>query len=571
VARTGTLGSLVVDISANVTNLQADVAKVQAQLNRVQDASKRTANSLNGVAKSVDGFKRLALSIVGVTAPLMAARKAVDMFVNSVEQADKIGKVAEKVGFSTDALQELRFAAKLSGVEVTALDMGLQRFSRRIGEVAMGTGELKKTAELYNIKLKDSSGQLRSNIDIFNDFADVIKNAKSEQEKLRIAFKLFDSEGAALVTMLNEGSSGVDKLRTRARELGIVLDRDLIANATEANDKLTEMNAVIGARLSQSFLKLAPAVSDFIDTWLNGLEQVLSKTKDVEKPIELPFEDVIKQAKLLASTSGEFYKEIKNTIGKSIIDANVGDILSTHTLSLIGVTEREMELAIRRLVEKYSQIQELKVPEPEIQETIISDETLAKIEQFEQQKNEIYAKYREDRLNQEIETIQKLEESEEKANRDRIQREQDLSNIKMTILRGAVDMANSLNQLGILNDRAAFLAQKGLAASQAFIYYQVAAAKAKSINPFMSTVLTAMSYAVPALIMATGFSGPGGGSGGGGGATPVTNEGLSQIAPMETAAPATQTTIIIQGNIVDHDKFARETLPAIEKALADGV
>jgi hypothetical protein len=42
-----------------------------------------------------------------------------------------------------DALQELRFAAKASGIEHQTLDMALQRFTRRAAEAAQGTGEAK--------------------------------------------------------------------------------------------------------------------------------------------------------------------------------------------------------------------------------------------------------------------------------------------------------------------------------------------------------------------------------------------------------------------------------------------
>ena len=40
-------------------------------------------------------------------------------------------------------LQELRFAAKASGIEQQTLDMALQRFTRRAAEAAQGTGEAK--------------------------------------------------------------------------------------------------------------------------------------------------------------------------------------------------------------------------------------------------------------------------------------------------------------------------------------------------------------------------------------------------------------------------------------------
>lgn len=57
----------------------------------------------------------------------------------SISAADAIGKTADKIGAGVEALQELRFAAKASGVEQQALDMALQQFTRRAAGGHLGT------------------------------------------------------------------------------------------------------------------------------------------------------------------------------------------------------------------------------------------------------------------------------------------------------------------------------------------------------------------------------------------------------------------------------------------------
>ena len=46
---------------------------------------------------------------------------------------------------------------------------------------------------------------------------------------MRLAFKLFDSEGVALVNLLRGGSGALEEMRERARDLGIVLDEPWFA------------------------------------------------------------------------------------------------------------------------------------------------------------------------------------------------------------------------------------------------------------------------------------------------------------------------------------------------------
>ena len=86
--------------------------------------------------------------------------------------ADAIGKTADKIGVGVEALQELRFAAKASGVEQQTLDMALQRFTRRAAEAAQGTGEAKDALAQMGIALRDQSGDLRSSEDLLADVAD---------------------------------------------------------------------------------------------------------------------------------------------------------------------------------------------------------------------------------------------------------------------------------------------------------------------------------------------------------------------------------------------------------------
>ena len=69
--------------------------------------------------------------------------------------ANAIGKTADTIGVGVEALQELRFAAKASGIEQQTLDMALQRFTRRAAEAAQGTGEAKDALAQMGIALRE--------------------------------------------------------------------------------------------------------------------------------------------------------------------------------------------------------------------------------------------------------------------------------------------------------------------------------------------------------------------------------------------------------------------------------
>jgi|GEM_PF-3523858 len=202
------------------------------------------------------------------------------MVRQSIEATDQIGKVADKVGLTTDQLQELRYAANLAGVAQSQLDMGMQRFSRRLGEVAQGQGELLKTSAQYDVELRNADGSMRSNIDLLGEWSNVIQNAESDQEALRIAFKLFDSEGAALVNMLRGGSEGLKGLRRGARDLGVVIEERLVRTAEKANDQLTKMEMLVKAQLRSTLVELSPDIIEVANgtfEWVKANRELLTQ------------------------------------------------------------------------------------------------------------------------------------------------------------------------------------------------------------------------------------------------------------------------------------------------------
>ena len=51
--------------------------------------------------------------------------------------------------------------------------------------------------------------------------ADAFGNVTNENDKLRLAFKLFDSEGTAVLNMLESNSEEMGKLFDEAEQLGV--------------------------------------------------------------------------------------------------------------------------------------------------------------------------------------------------------------------------------------------------------------------------------------------------------------------------------------------------------------
>lgn len=220
-------------------------------------ARDRSGPAWRGVETSVQRTQRAAATLMSTLGPLLgvggaglAANQLGHMSRQSLEFADALVQAADRTSFTVDELERLRYAGRLNRVEFNQTDMAMQRFSRRVAEAANGSGELRADLEQLNIPLRDANGNMRSSYEILMDYADAIKNAEDRQERLRLAFKAFDSEGAALVTMLQRGSDGFREFVARGEEAEAFMGEQLARSASEAAVAMRDMEMALGAEFN---------------------------------------------------------------------------------------------------------------------------------------------------------------------------------------------------------------------------------------------------------------------------------------------------------------------------------
>jgi len=239
--------------------LQKFTRQMDAEFKSLSAAAGRFGGALGalgpvgaGVAVSLGSF---ALAVREIN---QLSREAIDNFSNLANNADKLG-------VSVETLQELRFASEQVGVSSKTLDLAFQRFTRRLGEAAQGGGELKGILEQYDIAVRNADGTTRRATDVMDDLAEAVQGAESEQEQLRIAFKAFDSEGAALVNLLRQGEEGLDAYADAAHNAGLIIDQQLVEKSRAAGDEINRLELVQQALRNQ-------IGAQFVD-WLVNLEK----------------------------------------------------------------------------------------------------------------------------------------------------------------------------------------------------------------------------------------------------------------------------------------------------------
>lgn len=234
--------------------------------------------------KTAKGFGTVGKGLVGITRSIVSMRSALILaggaagfgFVikRSLATSDALVKTADKIGTTASSLASLRYAAELTGVATNTMDMALQRFTRRTAEAANGTGEAKaaiKTLgldaqELIKLPLEERMLAL----------ADAFAKETNTAQRLALAFKLFDSEGAALVVTLAKGRDGLQEMFKEAKVLGLALSDDAARGVEKANDEFTKLNSLFVGVTRQVSAALAPAIAYLTDAFktflLTGIE-----------------------------------------------------------------------------------------------------------------------------------------------------------------------------------------------------------------------------------------------------------------------------------------------------------
>lgn len=237
-------------------------------------------------------FKSVTAGLAGVTKSVVNMRTALGIVAGatgfgylvkqSLNATDQLAKTASKIGTTTDALTKLHHTANLSGVSTDTMNMALQRFVRRTAEASKGTGEA--VGALRELGINASELQQLPLDERMAVLADRFGQVKGQSDKLRLAFKLFDSEGAGLVNTLSAGSDGLREMYAEAEDLGLVLQQSSAKGVEKTNDELYKLFSLGKGLFTQFTASLAPAI-EAIATHLRVMFVEASRAKGGFKAI----------------------------------------------------------------------------------------------------------------------------------------------------------------------------------------------------------------------------------------------------------------------------------------------
>jgi hypothetical protein len=254
------------DMGAYVAGLQRGeraTAAAEGRINRNLAGIEGRFVRLGGVASNFG--KGLAGGIVG---GLSAAGLAgiVKSAGDVAKRVASIGDEAKRAGLSVKAFQELRFVAEQNRIGVDQMVDGLKELQLRADEwITTGSGPAAEAFHRLGYDATTLRDKLRDPSALFSEIIGKLGQL-DKAAQIRIADEVFGgTAGERFVELVDQGEAGIRRTIESARNLGIVLDQDVIKRAERINRLFGEISASISGWVQPTVIRFLEDVVGLLD------------------------------------------------------------------------------------------------------------------------------------------------------------------------------------------------------------------------------------------------------------------------------------------------------------------
>jgi hypothetical protein len=221
---------------------------------------KRSDKALKEFGKgAADIGAKMAAAGAAIGAPLIAATK------RFADAGGDLLDMSQRTGISTEALQELGYAAGQTGTDLETVEAASRKLSRTIVEAAGGSKSAQAALEALGVPLEllaglDPEGQFRA-------VGQALANVANPAERAALTMEVFGRSGTALLPMLSDGVRGLDQFAAKAHELGAVMSAEDVEAADAFGDALDDLTTAGDGAIKTIGAALAPALQTAAE-WL---------------------------------------------------------------------------------------------------------------------------------------------------------------------------------------------------------------------------------------------------------------------------------------------------------------
>jgi len=253
-----------------------------------QNATRAT----DGVSQALTTVGTSAGKLFGVLAGLAGVASLGELVKGSIDAADNLSKMSQKVGVAIDQLSGMAYAAELADVSVEQLGKGMGKLAKAMYEAAGDSNSgPAKTFQVLGVSVTDAAGKIRDTEAVMMDLADRFAGMDDGAAKTALSMEVFGKAGADLIPLLNSGKKGIQEAADEARRFGKVLSEEAGKQAEEFNDNLTRLKSQITGMAITIANELLPEINELVDTFAKegagGAKMFAGGIRDVKENLDV--------------------------------------------------------------------------------------------------------------------------------------------------------------------------------------------------------------------------------------------------------------------------------------------
>ncbi len=225
----------------------------------------KASKTLGGISSQIDEMgKKMqiagALMVGAGTAIAGIMWKMTDSYTKAGEE---IYNMSLRTGIGVEALSELKYMAEQSGSSLESMETSIRAMQRGLLDATMGTGQA--NLALLRLGLSVQSIMAMKPEDQFWTIANRLAGIEDPTRRAALAMDLFGKSGTDLLPILAEGEIGIEAMKQKAHDLGVVFTEESAVAAKDFQDAMSDLKTAmmgLGGAIAKAIM---PSLEDLIE------------------------------------------------------------------------------------------------------------------------------------------------------------------------------------------------------------------------------------------------------------------------------------------------------------------
>ena len=190
---------------------------------------------------------------------------------DTASYGDQVDKASQKMGISAQEYQKWDYVLQRNGSSIDVMQKGLKTLSSKISQGS-------QAFETLGVATTNADGSFRTTEEVLNDTMAALAGMQDGAQRTSLATQLFGGKVAQeLAPTLNSGADGIQDLKDRAEDLGLVMSDEGVQASADYKDAMTDLDETLGGIKNSIGTSLLPVVTDLIH---KVTDQIIPAVKD---------------------------------------------------------------------------------------------------------------------------------------------------------------------------------------------------------------------------------------------------------------------------------------------------